>query len=138
MKNCSVFVLTMLSLFVFGQQKQFDIEWTGDKLLETAYGKITVPAFDEKHFSYDEESGLMFFAQWNNNGGIVDETSVSLSNVSYETINESSLKDLNVNLIPKSLKFNFYNTNARNKRGYYFEISPIISDRGVYKRITSF
>ncbi|WP_461598133.1 type IX secretion system sortase PorU [Winogradskyella sp.] len=138
MKNYIVFVLTMLGLFVYGQQKQFTIEWDGDKELETAYGKITLPAFDKKHFSYDHKNGLMFFAQWNSSGGNVDETSVSLSNVSYETMSPTNLKDLNVNLIPKSAKFNFHNTNARNKRGYYFEISPIINDRGIYKKITSF
>ena len=61
MKNCSVFVLIMFGLFAFGQQKQFNIEWNGDKVLETEYGKITIPGFDEKHFSYDDKNGLVFF-----------------------------------------------------------------------------
>ena len=138
MKNCSVFILTLLSLFTFGQQKQFNIEWNGDKVLETEYGKITIPGFDEKHFSYDVENGLLFFSQWDSNRGIVDENSVTLSNIAYESIALSGLKDLNTDLIPKSPKYKFYNTNARDKRGYYFEISPIISDRGVYKKIKSF
>ncbi|WP_426429445.1 type IX secretion system sortase PorU [Winogradskyella sp. HB-48] len=138
MKNCFVFILTLLGLFTFGQQKQFNIEWNGDKVLETQYGKITVPGFDEKHFSYDDENGLLFFSQWDSNGGIVDENSVTLSNIAYETITQSGLKNLNTNLIPNSPQYKFYNTNAREKRGYYFEISPIINDRGVYKKIKSF
>jgi len=138
MKNCSVFILTILGLFAFAQQKQFNIEWSGEKILETEYGKIVVPSFAEQHFSYDDKNGLLFFSQWDSNGGYVDENSVTLSNITYETITQSDLKNLNTNLIPKSPKFNFYNTNARDKRGYYFEISPIINDRSIYKKIKSF
>lgn len=138
MKNCSVFVLIMFGLFAFGQQKQFNIEWNGDKVLETEYGKITIPGFDEKHFSYDDKNGLIFFSQWEGDRGFVDENSVTLSNVVYETITQNSLKNLSTNLVPNSVKFNFYNTNARDKRGYYFQISPIVKDRGVYKKIKSF
>lgn len=138
MKNCSVFILMIMGLFAFGQQKQFNIEWNDDKVLETEYGKIIVPGFSEQHFSYDNKNGLKFFSQWNSNGGYVDENSVTLSNVTYETITQSGLRNLNTNLIPKSPKYNFYNTNARDKSGYYFEISPIINDRGVFKKIKSF
>jgi len=138
MKNCSVLFLMMLGLLAFGQQKQFNIEWIDDKVLETEYGKITIPGFDEKHFSYDSENGLLFFAQWDGDRGFVDENLVTLSNVTYETITQSSLKNLNANLIPKSVKFNFYNTSARDKHGYFIQISPIIRDRGVYKKIKSF
>ncbi|WP_138434888.1 type IX secretion system sortase PorU [Winogradskyella algicola] len=138
MKNCSVFILMIIGLFAFGQQKQFNIEWNGDKVLETEYGKIIVPGFSEQHFSYDNKNGLKFFSQWDSNGGYVDENSVTLSNVTYETITQSGLRNLNTNLIPKSPKFNFHNTTARDKRGYYFEISPIINDRGVFKKIKSF
>lgn len=138
MKNCSVFISILFGFFAFGQQKQFNIEWSGNKVLETSYGKITVPGFNEKHFSYDDKNGLLFFSQWDSSRGFVDENSVTLSNITYETISQTSLGNLSANLIPKSPKYNFYNTNARDKRGYYFEISPIINDRGVYKKIKSF
>ncbi|MHA7843393.1 MAG: type IX secretion system sortase PorU [Winogradskyella sp.] len=138
MKNCSVFISILIGFFTFGQQKQFNIEWNGNKVLETSYGKITVPGFNEKHFSYDDKNGLLFVSQWDSSEGYVDENSVTLSNVTYETISQTSLGNLRANLIPKSLKYNFYNTNARDKRSYYFEISPIINDRGVYKKIKSF
>ncbi|MEO1033726.1 MAG: peptidase C25, partial [Bacteroidota bacterium] len=138
MKNCCVFVSMLLTLFCFGQQKQFTIEWNGDKVLETAYGKITVPSFDAKHFNFDDESGLTFFTQWESNGTLIDENSIEFSGVSYETISQSDLKNLNPQLIPNTLKYRFFNTNARDKRGYFFEISPIIKDRGVYKKVKSF
>ncbi len=122
----------------FGQQKQFNINWNGEKELETAYGKMVVPSFDASHFNYDDEKGLTYFAQWDGNGSMIDEASVTISNVSYETISESDLKNLKRQLVPNTPKYKFFNTNARGKRAYYFEISPIISDRGVFKKITSF
>ena len=99
---------------------------------------MVLPSFDASHFNYDGEKGLTYFAQWDGNGSMIDEASVTLSNVSYETISESDLKNLNSQLVPNAPKYKFFNTNARGKRAYYFEISPIISDRGVFKKITSF
>jgi hypothetical protein len=138
MRNCYSIFFLFISFLCYGQQKQFNINWNGTKLLENEFNKIEIPAFEAKHFAYDETKGLVFFAQWNSNGASADENSVSLSNVSYETISNSELKDLNRDLLPSNPIYSFYNTNARGKRSYYFEISPIINDRGVYKKITSF
>ncbi len=138
MKNCYSIFFLFFSILCFGQQKQFNINWTGVKVLETDYGIKEVPAFEAKHFNYDAINGLMFFAQWDNNGNTIDENLVVISNVAYETITNSDLKNLNPDLIPETLKYSFFNTNARDKRSSYFEISPIIKDRGVYKKIISF
>ncbi|WP_369996573.1 type IX secretion system sortase PorU [Winogradskyella sp.] len=138
MKNCSILFFVLSAMLSFGQQKQFNINWNGEKELETAYGKMVVPSFDASHFNYDDEKGLTYFAQWDGNGSMIDEASVTISNVSYETISESDLKNLKRQLVPNTPKYKFFNTNARGKRAYYFEISPIISDRGVFKKITSF
>jgi len=136
-KYYSIFFL-FFSILCFGQQKQFNINWSGVKALETDYGKLEVPSFDSKHFNYDDVNGLEFFAQWDSNGSIIDENSVTLLNVTYEIISEGELRNLNLNLIPKSPEYSLSNVSARGKRSNYLEISPIIKDRGIYKKITSF
>jgi hypothetical protein len=138
MKNRYSIILLLFSTFIFGQQKQFNINWNGTEVLETASQKIEVPAFDADHFSYNQEKGLSFYTEWESNGTSIDANSVQLSNVVYSTISVVDLKDLNTDLIPLSVKYKFYNTNARGKRSHYFELSPIIKDRGVYKKIESF
>jgi hypothetical protein len=138
MKNCYIFLCLFFSLHVFAQQKQFNIQWNGVKILETEYGKTEVPSFDTKNFNYDDQRGLTFFAQWDSNGSLIDENAVTLTNVAYQTIDEADLKNLNKQLVPTELKYHLYNTNARDKRLCYFELSPIIKDRGVYKKITAF
>ena len=138
MKNCLLIVFVFGVLLAFGQQKQFNISWNGSVELETAYGKIIVPSFDSKHLSYNKERGLKYFAQWESNGAAIDENTVSLSNVVYEVISLADLKDLDANLIPSEPVFQLFNTKARNNYAYYFEISPVIKYREVYKKIKSF
>lgn len=134
-----LFIFFLFSSFLsFGQQKQFNVNWNGTKRIVNDFDNIEVPAFDQDHFSFSKSAGLMFFAQWDNVDADVDENSVALSNVVYETISTSDLKDLNQDLIPTTPVYKFFNTNARGKRSCYFEISPIVNERGVYKRITSF
>ncbi|MBU2928817.1 type IX secretion system sortase PorU [Winogradskyella psychrotolerans] len=138
MKNCYLISFLLITMLSFGQQKQFDINWDGYETLDTGYSKVEVPAFDKNHFNYDANTGLTFFAQWESSGSQIDENSVVLTNVAYETISSSDLKGLNPELVPTAPKYNLYNTNARGVYSLYFELSPIIKDRGVYKKITAF
>ena len=137
MKNCNTIFFLVFSILCYGQQKRFDIKWSGVKVLETAYGKKEIPAFDAKNLDYSDDKGLTFFAQWDSNGA-VNENSVVLTNISYESISQSELKDLNLNLIPSLPEYKFFNTNARGKRSYFIEVSPIVKDNGGFKRITNF
>ncbi|WP_045475104.1 type IX secretion system sortase PorU [Winogradskyella sp. PG-2] len=138
MKNCSRFFFLFFTMLCFGQQKQFNIQWESAKTLETEFGKIEVPAFDADHFNYDADKGLIYFAQWDSDGESINKDSVILVNVTYESISHNDLKGLDTKLIPETLKYDFFNTNARGKKGHYIELSPIIKDRGVYKKVKTF
>ena len=138
MKNCYSICFVLFSMLCFGQQKQFNINWNGLKTLETAYTKIEVPAFDDNHFNYNEDQGLIFFAQWESNGSLIDENSARLTNVVYQPITTTELKDLHLEQIPTTPIYNIHNTNARDKRSHYFELTPIIKEKGIYKKITAF
>ncbi|WP_179348373.1 type IX secretion system sortase PorU [Winogradskyella pacifica] len=138
MKNCYLISLLLFTVLCFGQQKQFNINWDGYKVLETSYSKIEVPAFDENHFNYNDDTGLIFFDQWESNGGQIDQNSVAVTNIVYETMSFNELKDLNPKLIPVSPRYKMHTTNARGKYSDYFELTPIINDKGIYKKITAF
>ncbi|MEM9680271.1 MAG: type IX secretion system sortase PorU, partial [Bacteroidota bacterium] len=105
--------------------------------METAYGKLEVPSFDNNHFSYSSDKGITYFTQFDNEGS-VDENSVSVNNISYEAMSASEAKDIVAGSIPTTPKYSIYNTNARGKRALFFEITPLVNDRGTIKRITSF
>ncbi len=133
-----LFFLFLLSFFLgFSQQKRFEINWQGTRIFNTSVSKTEVPAFDPNHFNYDEITGLTFFSQWEVNGAI-DEKSIRLTDVSYQVISPTELKDLSIKHLTSSPKVEFRNSTDRNKKFAYLEVSPIINDNGVYKKITSF
>ena len=133
-----LFMLSVLvSIMGFAQQKTFNITWNGTTSLETAISKIEVPAFSSENFNFDDASGITFFEQWSISD-LINENSVEISNISYATITKSDLKDLKVSLLPKKLKVKLSNSIGRDKKMAYLEVSPIINENGVFKKITAF
>ncbi|MEZ4857114.1 MAG: type IX secretion system sortase PorU [Gelidibacter sp.] len=137
MKKNLFICLALMSFYGFSQQKHFDIKWEGTTTLKTDNSSIEVPAFNKTNFNFDYTTGLTFFAQWEINT-LINETSVQLTNVAYSVISASELKAVPQNTIPNAPKLTLKNTIARDKRYAYLEITPIIKDHGVYKKITSF
>ena len=93
--------------------------------------------FNKENFNFNYSSGLKFFAEWGNDT-FINEASVTLSSVNYSTISNSELKDLPENLIPTSPLIILKNTIARDKQFASLQVSPIIKENGIYKKITSF
>lgn len=124
-------------LITNAQQRQFDIKWSEPKVLETELSKIELPSFEDTHFSYNDEVGLRYFSQWESNQPI-DELNVQLTNVLYENISQSDLKQLRQELIPNDPKLYVKNASARNRNFIYLELSPIIKENGIFKRIKNF
>jgi hypothetical protein len=138
MKEKIIFFLLITSTVLFAQQKKYNILWEDSKILSGGNFAIEVPSFNEAHFSYNFDEGLLFLDQWESNT-LVNESSVSLTNVSYKTISKSELKDVDIKTIPSKLEFSLKNSIARNKRYINFQLAPIIKEaNGNYKKITSF
>lgn len=135
--------LTLRLIFVltvglgYAQESHFEIHWQGEVVLETAYSKISVPSFDQEHFSFDLDKGLTYFSQWASEGTI-NPNSVTLTNVTYANIDADALKAVPLETIPTTPNLKFQNVTARGKTYAYLELSPIIKDKGAYKKITSF
>lgn len=137
MKKSFTIIFLFVCLFAFSQQKQFSINWKGQQVFEAGYAKISLPSFDLNHFSYTEDKGLVYFAEWNESAS-VNESSVRISNINYEPISSSDLKDLDISKIKNAVNPKLVNTNARDKRSVYLEINPIIKEGSSFKKVTSF
>ena len=136
MKKLLLTILLLTSAVGFAQKKTFNIEWSEPKVLNTSESEVKVPSF-KNNFDFSTERGLKFFSEWPVSQ-LVDDSNVTVSNISYEVISEQDLFDVKKHTIPSTLKFKLRNTTDRNKRFAYFEIAPIINDNGVYKKILSF
>lgn len=137
MKKYLLFPLFIISSFAFSQQKQFNINWEDAIILETETSRIEIPSFEKKHFSFLRDKGIKFYAQWEASS-YINENSIELSQIVYQTISTSELKGLPLSTIPETPKAILRNAIDRDNIQAYLEISPIINDRGVYKKITAF
>ncbi|MGB3606266.1 type IX secretion system sortase PorU, partial [Psychroserpens sp.] len=137
MKRFLLVHLLFISCFGFAQQKQFKITWESPKVLETESTSIEVPSFDKANLSFSREVGLIFFAQWNETSQI-NESSVQLVNVTYQNMSMGDLKDLPLSTIPNAPRATLRNAIDRDQINAYLELTPIVNDRGVYKKITGF
>jgi len=133
-----IFILVFLTfIFSYSQQKSFKIDWNGTNTLSTSSSSIKIPSFNKEHYSYNNEDGLKFIAQWET-AGLINEKSVAVTNISYSSISLNELKDVNLNSIPKNVKVKLNNSIARGKTSAFLELTPIIKDNIGYKKITSF
>ena len=138
MKEKIIFLLLISSTVLFAQQKKHSILWKGTRILSGGNFSIEVPYFNKEHFTYNFEEGLQFVDQWETNN-LVNESSVSVTNINYQPISRADLKDLDLNTIPNEIVYTLKNSIARNKKYIYFQLSPIIKDvNGNYKRVISF
>lgn len=134
----NIFLVALLVCFsAFPQSKNFTINWSGTKVLLSENNKVEVPYFNQESFNYSVDSGLTFFSQWETDDHI-DETSAKIINVNYASISLSELKDVSLNTIPTEIKYSLSNSISRNNSYALLEVSPIINDKGVFKKITSF
>ena len=122
---------------VSAQTKRFDITW-GDKVNISANDSPRyIPGFAIKNLSYDENNGLRYIAQWQDNAQISAATAV-VSDVSAETFSADKLLDLDRQSIAEGLNFELQQSMSRGSKFYSVAISPIYEDNGVLKRVTSF
>jgi hypothetical protein len=138
MKKKFLLLLYITCVSVFAQQQKFDITWEASQKISSGSYSLEIPSFNKENLSFDFETGLMFIAQWETTS-VINEASVLLSNVTYESISKSELKDLDINTIPTTLKYSLKNSYAREKQYAVFELAPIIKDaNGVFRKILSF
>lgn len=137
MKKFLLLLFTLHQTLLFSQQKTFDITWEGSKTFQTSTAIIEVPSFDKKHMSFDDGTGLLYFAEWDSTG-MVDESSAVLSNVVYSVLQTSEIKGLPLKTIPNTPTLTLRNAIDRSKVSTYLSVTPIINDNGIYRKMTSF
>ena len=137
MKKIIFLLFTCLTTLTFSQTKSFQINWKGVKTLSLETSDFQVPQFNKENFNFSSEKGLLFFAQWKSNSHI-DEASVLLDEVNYTSISRAELGDVDPKTIPVKPIYALKNSISRDKHWLHLEMSPVIQEKGVFKKITSF
>lgn len=133
-----VLLFFFISGYLFSQQKQYTINWTGNQSLSSGNYTLEIPSFNKDNLSYDFSEGLLFVDQWLISAP-VNESSLELNNVVYISVSKSELGDLDLNTIPNKLTYSIENSYSRDKHYALLKVNPIIKNAdGSFKKISSF
>ena len=139
MKNIFLFFIFLFTSISFGQQKgDIIIAWSPKSAVIIGETKMIVPQFKPANFQFDSYNKQLLFTSKIATSGEVDEKSLIISNVVYETIAPSELGELDPKSIPTAVQASAKNKKAREISSTILSISPIIKDGSDYKKIISF
>ncbi len=138
MKKITILCALLISVLISAQQTvHVDIDWKDVKINTSGNISLTVPGFNEKNFEYRDDIGVQFTTQWEEFAEINSNTA-EIKNILYENITRAELKDLDVSLIPKEVRYDIRSVKARNQRNGFISLVPMIRVGNVFKKIVAF
>ena len=138
MKKTILFALLFSVVFVFGQQTDnISINWNSNVDYSLGETSIKVPQFDTEFYNIDIPSRKIQYRKLVPVTASTNVSSLVISNVKYQTINESELYDLNKSLLPNKIQASLEVVRARDDYKGILIFSPIIKEGGVFKKVIS-
>jgi len=139
MRKTLLAYLILIPFVSFAQIKgDLTIEWLENKDMFFGENKINIPQFLGNSFNYDPSKKALFFIYNLNGTNPSSENNVQLSNIVYESLNETQLGDLDPANLPKTPSASLKINESRDIKQAFLVLSPIIKDDFGYKRIKSF
>lgn len=138
MKKIAVFIFLLLGLLIFSQNQQsIAIQWEGSVSFEEQDFTVKYPSFKGEFYNLNVASRSLLYKKEEFVTSLIDENSLQISNISYKSISEEELLNLDKNKIPTSIKAEIESVIARGQYVSLFSFSPIIKEGNGYKKITS-
>ena len=139
MKKILSTLVVLISYFSYAQQKgDIVIEWAERQEFVIGEQTINIPQFTTKNFEFDSWKKEIFFKLKIPQSAAVDENSLQITNIIYESIPASQLGALSATAIPTQHNAKIQNLQARDKLSVLLSLSPIIKDGSGFKKIKSF
>ncbi|MFY8111061.1 MAG: peptidase C25, partial [Flavobacterium sp.] len=138
MKKKIVTWLLLLSPFLVLAQHNgtIVINWNPTKPMNMGEYSVRIPSFNSTNFQYDPINKVVLFSTLIN--GYLANDKISLTNITYENINNEELGDLSASNIPTAPNETIHLSTSRDLTVTFLTLSPIIKDRFGFKKITSF
>ena len=127
------------SFLSFAQNTQdFSIVWNTNKSFIVGDTKYNIPQFQSENFEFQVAKNTISYVNILKVSGLISESTVTINNIIYETIDVSLLGDLGVSNISSKIDFKAFSSYARDDAFLSFQFNPIIKDNSGYKRVKSF
>ncbi|MDW8850313.1 type IX secretion system sortase PorU [Flavobacterium sp. MMLR14_040] len=139
MKQAIILYLFLIPFVSFSQiNGGLTLDWQNKKEMSFGEYKIIIPYFTGSSFRFDTTKKSITLLLKLGESSSSNSSSVSLTNVIYETISITDLGDLTLQNIPDRPNETLKNVSARDKKQTFLSLYPIIKEGNSYKRIKSF
>ncbi len=137
MRRIVPFLLCVVSLTAFAQNRSFKISWSDPVTSGVGTTTIKLPSFGGENYVDQGDGTIAFQASWKDRGE-ADSSTLRIINAVYEDVAADALFDIDVTKLLPSLDAVLRSNRARGQ--YYTSIwlHPIISSNGRYRRLVSF
>ncbi|WP_309640273.1 type IX secretion system sortase PorU [Flavobacterium sp.] len=135
-----VFLITLLiSTLTFAQQRgEMTINWTGKSIVNVGEEKVTLPQFNPLNFQFDNYTKQLYFNFKIPVTNEINENSIQITNIVYESMTRAELGDLSVSNTPNAPNAMARNLKSRDDLFAFISLSPIIKEGDSFKKIKSF
>lgn len=139
MKKTILFLLLFSVTFASAQQSDnVSINWNSTIDYNIGESSIKIPQFDSEFYNIDISLRKIQYRKFVLVSDLTNSSSLVITNVNYQTINESELYDLNKALIPNKIQASLEVVRAREDYKGVLILNPIIKEGNVYKKVVSF
>lgn len=139
MKEKLYLLIVLFAFASFGQQKgEVALQWISKSEIAFGSNKLYIPQFQSENFNFDSYNRTLALNLTLSQDTFIDENSLKITDVVFESITSEQLGDLNPSKIPSTINASIRNSTARDKNFAYLSISPIIKDGTAFKKILSF
>jgi hypothetical protein len=137
MKKIVTLLVFLFCLFVNAQQTEsLSIDWVEKKTYPFSEFSYVIPQFSFGNFNFDVEKRRILYINKINLNSLLDESSLKITNVVFESITEADLGDLDKSNIKNDLNAIIKNEVSRDQIIGIISFSPIRDGSG-YKRVIS-
>lgn len=139
MKIKLLFLTLLTCVLSFAQQSgAVALNWVDNANLSVGDIKLVIPSFQPEYMDYRHGDKQLFFNYRFKVSGPVDEKSLVINNVVYETVTRQQLGELEETAVPQSLNAGIVSVKARDEYFASIVFSPVVKQGGVFKRVKSF
>ena len=138
MKKIFTFIIVLFCCFVNAQQSAtISLDWDAKTAYSIGDVKLNIPQFSSDSFNFDFANKSLFYIKKIPTDYFVDESSLQITNVVFESVSETQLGNLSQSEIKKSITASVKTIVSRDQYFGYLTFSPIIKEESGYKRVKS-
>ena len=139
MKKLLLYILILTIGNAHAQESQtITLNWNSQVEYDLGDVIVKTPQFQYENFNLEVATKTISFRKVVTLSNLLSNNALQLTNITYQTIAESDLHDLDKSKITSSINAKFESVNARGVYKGFLTLNPIIKEGSSYKKITSF